>query len=171
MSIKWESIEGEVWKPTRVLGYEVSNMGRVRIFRLKTSCSKPSLCGRPHLLRPSRTARYLRVELAGKPYQLHHLVLEAFVCPKPNGLYGCHINGKAHDNRLSNLKWDTPKNNNADKIKHDTAGHKLRNEDVAAIREEYARGNVTQKFLSEKYGVHKHYIWSILSWRRRCGNR
>jgi hypothetical protein len=32
----------------------------------------------------------------------------------------CHTNGKASDNRLENLRWDTPANNVADRKKHGT---------------------------------------------------
>jgi hypothetical protein len=33
---------------------------------------------------------------------------------------GCHNNGIASDNRLENLRWDTRKNNHADKKRHGT---------------------------------------------------
>lgn len=51
---------------------------------------------------------------------VHQLVLEAFVGPCPKGMQACHGNGKRNDPRLKNLRWDTPKENSKDKIKHGT---------------------------------------------------
>lgn len=55
-----------------------------------------------------------------KMARIHRLVLHAFVGQCPIGMEGCHGNGNASDNRLSNLRWGTPKENHADKKKHGT---------------------------------------------------
>lgn len=52
--------------------------------------------------------------------KVHRLVLEAFVGPCPGGCVGCHGNGDTTDNRLVNLRWDTPGANNRDKREHGT---------------------------------------------------
>lgn len=49
---------------------------------------------------------------------LHHLVLEAFVGPRPPGLVGCHEDGDHDNNSPSNLRWDTYAANEADKLRH-----------------------------------------------------
>lgn len=49
---------------------------------------------------------------------MHTMVLEAFVGPRPVGLYGCHNDGDPANNRLTNLRWDTPASNTADKVMH-----------------------------------------------------
>ena len=53
----------------------------------------------------------------------------------------CHDNGQKTDCRLSNLRWDTPKNNSADRVRHGTAhvrsrchNAKLTEDQVRAIR-------------------------------------
>ena len=51
---------------------------------------------------------------------VHILVLEAFVGPRPTGMFACHIDGDASNNRLPNLRWDTPRNNNLDAVQHRT---------------------------------------------------
>lgn len=69
------------------------------------------------------------------------LVLEAFVGPRPTGLQACHNDGNPTNNKLSNLRWDTPKANTGDKEKHGTDAKGVRNprtslseEDVKTIR-------------------------------------
>lgn len=49
---------------------------------------------------------------------VHVLVLEEFVGLCPPGMESCHGDGDTQNNWLTNLRWDTPTNNNADKIKH-----------------------------------------------------
>ena len=132
----------EVWKP--VLGYErhyeVSDCGNVRsVDRIVTNrlgVSRnlkgrdmkiheyiPSLKVRP--ARPGGEPLYVRLSLDGKSRirYVHTLVLEAFVGPRPEGMECCHNNGDCHDNRLENLRWDTPKANGEDMVKHGTNFH------------------------------------------------
>lgn len=52
--------------------------------------------------------------------RVSHLVLLAFVGLRPDGMEACHDDGDIADNRLRNLRWDTHKNNSADKWRHGT---------------------------------------------------
>ena len=63
---------------------------------------------------------YLRVRVGHTLAFAHVLVLEAFVGLRPEGMYCCHNNGIPDDNRLINLRWDTPKNNVNDRRFHGT---------------------------------------------------
>nr|WP_255481829.1 HNH endonuclease [Amycolatopsis sp. SID8362] len=47
---------------------------------------------------------------------VHRAVLAAFIGPCPSGWHGCHRNQVKTDNRLENLRWDSPKGNAADTI-------------------------------------------------------
>lgn len=49
---------------------------------------------------------------------VHRLVLEAFVGPCPEGMVACHYNDIGTDNRLGNLRWDTPSANEYDKVRN-----------------------------------------------------
>lgn len=123
----------ERWLP--VMGweglYEVSDHGRVRSLDrvIQRNGADAHLCGR--VLRPrahpqgyvaatlSRDGRYM--------YPLvHTLVLEAFVGPRPEGTEGCHWNGDRTDNRIHNIRWDTPAGNAADKVRHGTTTRRTR---------------------------------------------
>lgn len=120
-------MKNETWKP--VIGfegrYEVSDLGRVR--SLDSSHPNPRnkslLCKRKgRVLKQRLSAGYFGVSLGqGVTRITHRLVLEAFVGPCPERMEACHNNGNRTDNRASNLRWDTRKNNHADKIEHGTS--------------------------------------------------
>ena len=68
---------------------------------------------------------YLSVQLysngKSKNYLVHRLVLETFIGPCPAGMEGCH--GPDHNPancNLDNLRWDTKKNNQADRLLNGT---------------------------------------------------
>lgn len=63
---------------------------------------------------------YLRVTIHGKDYKVHRLILETFVgiCPTPN-MQCDHINRNPQDNRLENLRWATPSENNRNRKDND----------------------------------------------------
>src|SRR5690348_3410561 len=60
---------------------------------------------------------------SGKVLQrlVHHLVLEAFTGYAPQGMETRHLDGNPQNNRLENLKWGTPSENGADRVRHGTA--------------------------------------------------
>lgn len=53
-----------------------------------------------------------------KRVRIHTLVLEAFVGPRPSGMWACHDDGNPTNNWVGNLRWDTPKSNNHDTLRH-----------------------------------------------------
>ena len=87
---------------------------------------------------------------------VHRLVLEAFVGPCPRGSVGCHGDGNPANNRLGNLRWDTPTANEADKLRHGTrrvgsanGGSKLHEEEVLEIRRRSSEGEPMRQLASE----------------------
>jgi len=117
----------------------------------------------------------------GKKHQIpvHAVVLSAFSGPRPEGMVGAHENNDPRNNRPSNLRWKTQKENMADKFRHGTRqigerspGHKLSNNDVAEIRRRYVprikgqhnrTGNLRE--LAREFGVMRSTIHCIV--RRR----
>ena len=123
----------EQWLP--VVGYEgfyeVSDMGRVRSLDratpMKTATGKMTMrrvAGR--ILKPGTAGRgypyvnLMREHKRQKTRDVHRLVLEAFVGPKPDGLVTRHLNGDRLDNRLENLAYGTYSENMADNLRHGT---------------------------------------------------
>ena len=73
--------------------------------------------------------RYVRINVrdaAGriKCYLAHVWVLEAFRGPRPPGLLARHLNDVPTDNRLENLEWGTPSENQQDAVVN--GGRKLK---------------------------------------------
>lgn len=131
----------EVWLPIPGLaGYQVSSLGRVRgVDRVLSDGRR----WRGRIIRQrSKKSGHKQVQLGKGNWRLvHHLVLEAFVGPRPLGQECAHNDGTPDNNRPGNLRWDTSKGNHADKLKHGTLltgernpKSKLSAPDVAAIR-------------------------------------
>jgi len=102
--------------------YEVSSLGRVRsLDRLDASGRRRQ--GRMRSLVVAHSG-HLTVALRkdGKRIEklVHHLVLEAFVGPRPEGMEGCHWNDDPADNRPQNLRWDTRAANIRDSVRNGT---------------------------------------------------
>lgn len=109
--------------------YEVSRDGQIRsldrmvhfISRWGTPAVMPK---RGLVLTPSAhpTSGHLTVGLGPAPeYRyVHHLVLEAFVGPRPAGQEGLHGDGNPANNRAANLRWGTRAQNSDDAVRHGT---------------------------------------------------
>lgn len=104
----------------------------------------------------------------------HHLVLEAFIGPCPDGMEGCHRNGVRHDNRVENLRWDTHRDNILDRVRNGTmvCGEnvwtaKLSEDDVLEILQMAAQGK-TRREMADKFMVGKTTVTNIvlgISWK------
>ncbi|XTP37104.1 NUMOD4 motif-containing HNH endonuclease [Mycobacterium sp. TJFP1] len=149
--------ESEEWRPIPGFeGYlEVSNQGRVRSVDRMTYVSR-SRGGNPYWRRhagrvldqtthPRGGYKYICLNGGGKVRnnaKVHHLVLEAFVGPRPEGMECCHANDIPDDNRLENLRWDTPRANVEDRVrigkqrstKHCPKGHEYTPENTMIVK-------------------------------------
>ncbi|WP_171947573.1 NUMOD4 motif-containing HNH endonuclease [Bradyrhizobium erythrophlei] len=185
----------ERWLP--VVGfegkYEVSELGRVRsLDRIETYVRRDQYSGRDLTIRRKHRGRILQpgpqvsghrtVVLGRKEGSrlVHHLVLEAFVGPRPAGHEGCHRNDLPDDNRLSNLTWGTRSQNVKDAVrngKRQPGGRykaKLLPEQVSeirltiGIRPKGAKGKPSIASVAASYGVGESCIRKIINrqhWR------
>ena len=134
---RWKSIPGLEGR------YEVSDLGRVkslqRIVSVGNNTGKVLVPERIRKLSPSPQG-YPRVRLCGKTRLVHHLVLLAFVGPRPVGLEIRHLNGNRADSRLANLAYGTRSENQMDSIRHGT--HILANKTHCAKGHPYSGANL-----------------------------
>jgi len=165
------TIQNEIWKDIPGhLGYEVSNLGRVRSYRKRGNtvvlCKNPQRILMQHIDKKSKSSypRY-RVNLSGKFLVVHRLVLLAFVGPCPEGMEACHNDGNPYNNRLDNLRWDTKAGNILDEVKNGNT--KITPSDVVKIRELY-KHKLTLKEIGEIFQITHQYVSDIVnkkSWK------
>lgn len=168
----------EEWRP--VVGhekaYEVSSLGRVRsLDRLVKNGPGSSRRCRGQLLRPGRlNGGHLTVAIGkGNSRLVHHLVLEAFVGPRPPGHEACHEDDTADHNVLDNLSWGTRTKNLLDAVRNGKkpvgAGHpnaKLTASQASAVAG--LKGRVRPCELGRVLGVSESVprgIWSGRIWK------
>ena len=178
-----DNYENEEWRDViGATGYEVSNYGRVRSWKWPIRKPSNQWVVRKELgfriLKQDKRGKqgYLYVNLAYdgiglKKKNVNVLVLESFVGERPNNQQAAHNDGNPVNNKLNNLRWDTPAGNNADKIKHGTRqnGHragtaKFNPKKIKEIRN--ARKNGARVCdLAKQYGVCRNTITLITTKR------
>lgn len=167
----WRTIPG--WSK-----YEASNDGHVRRIGKQSPLIHGYQRGYAHVTLSQDGMRKTR-RIAG-------LICLTFHGPKPSPkMHAAHRDGILDNYKSSNLRWATPKENEADKKRHGTAligeKHNLARLTVKEVREIRAlapslprsstgrnlkRG--TLQVIGKKYGVSIHCIWDVLnyeSWR------
>lgn len=107
---------------------------------------------------------------ARKSTYVHHLVLEAFIGPRPDGFDCCHRDGTRANNRAGNLRWGTRKENMADCVAHGRSPRgerspraKLSEMGVRVIRRLLERGAMLHKDIANVFGVSRGTVASIKS--------
>lgn len=170
----------EQWRP--IAGYEgiyeVSDHGRVRSLDrvgLMSPGSPRRYRGRVMSLSKHRSG-HLKVLLqdrgSNRYVQVHVLVLETFVGPRPVGMEGCHGPGGILDNRVINLRWDTPRANQLDRVRDGTAHlgeksarAKLTDEEAREIKA--LRGKMFQRQIAELYGISQTHVCALQNGKSR----
>lgn len=172
------------WRP--VVGYEgfceVSSDGLVRsVPRVVTQFSARAgkivplrrsgrLLAQNVSKRTGRPAVCLSRDGGCRTFQVQVLVCIAFHGPRPDGMQVCHNDGDPLNNRSSNLRWGTAKQNQADRLIH---GTDLRGTQVGtakytpAIAAAIKAGEISSRAARERYGVsrsHFHRIRKGESW-------
>ena len=167
----------EVWRDIpEIPGYQASSLGRIRsvdrlvttkrghVRRLKGKILSPGVHSTSH------PYPVYNLQIPGKPrrmYPAHRLVAWAFIGPQSVGQYVCHIDGDESNNAPNNLRYGTPKSNQADRIRHGTdcrgeksGTAKLTADQVSAIRLRLDIGE-RQQDLAYEFGVTQSQISHI----------
>jgi hypothetical protein len=164
----------EVWKPIPSFsGYEASNLGRVRSTDRMVKVTikgKPTERRQRGMIRKAcdNGAGYMHLHITrNEHHYVHRLVAEAFLGPIPKGMWVCHNDGDPANNAADNLRYDTAKNNEADKKKHGTRKSEkshfatLTELQVRAIRELHPK--FPQSELSKIFSVSQPTISRVLT--------
>jgi hypothetical protein len=128
-----QSNTDEEWRPVPGYGdhYEASSLGRIRVKTRRVAKSSWMAGDRVviqvyqgRLLSLTKSDKYghlsvtIGVNKSRHKVFVHRLVLLAFIGEPLDGQVGCHNNGDASDNRISNLRWDSQASNNGDRKAH-----------------------------------------------------
>lgn len=168
----------EIWKPIpNFSGYEVSNLGNIKSY-LKLGpgwdFNKKSQIRKTQI----GTNGYLSLFLYSKDkekkfFTVGSLVLLTFIGPCPPKKEICHNDGDRLNNKLSNLRYDSRKNNHKDKKKHGTQKcgqdhylSKYSDNDIKEMRYLYLKGT-SQFKIAELFGTNQSYISLIVNNKRR----
>lgn len=143
--------------------YAVSDLGRVASLRHGRWRHLAGGVGTPYGHRKVQLWANSRRE----DHWVHRLVLAAFVGAPGPGEVARHVDGDPSNNRLDNLAWGTPSENNGDMVRHGRSTRGARNshahlseDDVRAIRAGLAAGERGRE-LARRYGVGESTISQI----------
>ena len=152
--------------------YQVSNWGRCR----RTSAASGTTIGR--IIKPKRAGwkgSYLAFSLwvgnKGTQVYVHRAVIMAFVGAPPHSDFQVnHKDGNKHNNRLENLEWSTPFDNQHHR--YDVLGkgqegerngsNKYSEAQIRRIFELFDSGQYTQRQIAEMVGIDYRYVNRIV---------
>ena len=172
-------INEEIWKdiPGFEGWYQASNKGRIKSVNRKVNYKNkgPIRTSLAHILNPKLSNKgYLEVVLAvnGKLYykRVHQLVALTFIDNPNNYPYINHINEIKTDNRVCNLEWCSPKQNNDAYYGKKLIGQYDLNDNLIAVHTIYE--NAGKSVGGNKHGVYrcckgylktyKGFVWKLL---------
>jgi hypothetical protein len=120
----------ERWRPVPEWegAYEVSDKGRVRsLDRMVRTHHDGRRLARGQILKPSPASKYGHQKVAFtngagvyRNFQVHQLVMRAFVGPCPDGMEVRHLDSTPWNNVLSNLTYGTRVENARDRVENGT---------------------------------------------------
>lgn len=157
----------------KYLGYRLGDDGSVWSRRKKGRYGGLTDEWRKLVPRPNKFGR-LRVHICpdggeNEEWQIHCLILTAFVGPCPEGMEVCHDDDDPSNNRLSNLRWGTRKSNINDRRKNgrhvEGEKHglsKLTRQTVTRIREMHATENYSQTEIAEKFSITQQHVSAVV---------
>jgi len=157
--------DGTVW--TRLVRtYKAGRIGPLYVIGREWVC-----------MNPATMDGYYVVRLAGcrRIRKLHALLLEAFVCRRPDGMVARHLDDVRTNNAITNLAWGTYGENSADALKNGgmKTGDRHSNSKITECDAEEVRVATKyrgyRKDLAEKFGISVSLVNQIRGGRARKG--
>lgn len=117
---------------------------------------------------------YLCICGSRKMFQIHRLVLMAFVGLCPEGMECRHLNSDPTDNRLENLCWGSHRENVLDMVRagrrpewrgERSGNAKVAEQDIRDIRAAFAAGEL-QREIAQRYGLTQGYVSEIVNLKK-----
>lgn len=145
--------------------YQSSNLGGVKsLDRVMSHWRGGTSKLKGRILRPTRCGPYLSVTLWKDGIQttmmVHRIVAEAWLGPCPDGQEVCHGPNGQLDNSVSNLRWDTRRNNKLDCRRDGThGGRPVRRSDNVEF--------ISLHVAAEETGCHYQGICAVCRGRRK----
>jgi len=154
---EWRDIPGYVGM------YRASSCGKVESLPRTISNGRFKTRRRGRILKQHMIKGYWSVRLYDgeggvKTIGVHRLVAWAFIGTQKPGMVCCHNDGNCLNNTVENIRYDTVRANNRDRIKHNTMVYgsrngksKLTEDDVRFIR--YKNKTLSYSEMARMYGV------------------
>ena len=153
------------WRPSIIPDYEVSECGDLRLLKNRSNL----LAGKILKGRIGKGGyRIYQVLDDGirRHFSAHRLVLSAFIGPPPTPHHQCaHWDGDPTNNHYTNLRWATPAENSADRVRHGrhmTGHRKFTAEEVLDMRALRDSGK-SYFHIRQKYKISKGNLSAIIN--------
>lgn len=160
--------EIEFWMPSRLMGlnYEISDKGRVRSLNYRST-------GEIAIMSQTLRRGYPRIAKHEKSFQVHTLVADAFIGPRPEGMQVNHKDGNKQNNRRNNLEYCTPSQNTAHAHRSGLCNQKGDKNNASKLTEEnvmrikaIVRGGLSQTKTAAQFGVSRATVNFIMLGKR-----
>ena len=160
----------ELWKPIPDYDYAVSNLGRVKRTKGRKQGARAGRILKARIHKHGYLQYNLWKNNKGRLFSANRLVALAFLGPPPSKKHdAAHWDGNPKNNKPSNIRWATRKQNMADAKRH---GSLMRGENHYAVKLSDKKirrirllgsKNFTHKKIAEIFKVTRTHISAILS--------
>lgn len=115
--------------------------------------------------------RYVRVKFAFTEngvkkkvkHMLHHLILEAWIGPMPEGCEGMHTDDDRNHNHLDNLAWGTKSENRKQRCANGAAERGPNRPMVEKLKIAAQYPKLSYRLLADKYKMNMGTVWKIVN--------
>ena len=153
------------WRGSILPDYEVSECGDLRLRKNKSNMLAGKIL-KGWIDKDGYREYKIHINGRGVTFYAHRLVLTAFLGPQPTPSHQCaHWDGDPINNHYTNLRWATPAENSADRVRHGrhmTGYRKFTAEEVLDMRALKNSGK-SYSHIRQKYKISKGNLSAIIN--------